>query len=156
MEAMVPGPESPLSPDLDLLFARHHAFCHADTPPESIHMLDRRDLVAPAITFLALRQGGRAIAMGAIKDLGDGTAELKSMHVLDESRGSGAARRMLDALIGAARAGGHRAILLETGAQPSFTPARAFYARAGFAECAPFAGYAADPNSTFMRLDLGS
>lgn len=154
MGTLTLGPESPLSPDLDLLFERHHAFCHADTPPESIHMMDRRDLIAPGITFLALRDGARAIAMGAIKDLGDGTAELKSMHVLDESRGSGAAQRMLEALIATARADGHHAILLETGAQPSFTPARAFYARAGFSECAPFAGYREDPNSTFMMLHL--
>ena len=154
MDALTLGPESPLHPDLDLLFSRHRAFCQADTPPESMHMMDRAALDVPGIKFLALRDGARAIAMGAIKDLGDGTAELKSMHVLDESRGSGAALRMLEALIAAARSAGHRAILLETGAQPSFTPARNFYARAGFIECAPFAGYVPDPNSTFMRLDL--
>ncbi len=156
MDLPEPGPESPLHPDLDLLFERHHAFCHADTPPESIHMMDRGALAVPGITFLALRDGTRAIAMGAIKDLGDGTAELKSMHVLDERRGSGAAQRMLGGLIAAARRDGHRAVLLETGAQPSFQPARSFYARAGFVECGPFAGYAEDPNSTFMRLDLRS
>ena len=33
--------ESPLAPDLGLLFDRHTADMHADTPPESIHMMDR-------------------------------------------------------------------------------------------------------------------
>ena len=148
------APESPLSPDLGLLFDRHQAHCHADTPPESIHMMDRAALAVPAITFLVLRDGGQPVAMGAIKDLGDGTAELKSMHVLSEARGTGAAQRILDGLVQAARTIRARAIYLETGSQPSFAPARGLYARAGFRECAPFANYAADPNSTFMVLDL--
>ena len=57
LTAMVLGPDSPLNPDLDLLFARHQAHCHADTPPESIHMMDRSALDIPAISFLALRDG---------------------------------------------------------------------------------------------------
>ena len=152
MDALTVAAESPLGPDLDLLFARHHAFCHADTPPESIHMLDRGELAAPGITFLVLRDGGRAVGMGALKALPDGAVELKSMHVLNEARGSGAARRILSALVAAAQ--GARAIRLETGAQDSFAPARAFYRRAGFRECPPFADYTDDPMSVFMSLDL--
>ena len=154
LTALVVGPDSPLNPDLDLLFARHQAHCHADTPPESIHMMDRSALNIPAISFLALRDGENAIAMGAVKDLGDGTAELKSMHVLTEARGKGAAQLMLSALVQAARDRGARAIYLETGAQPSFAAARALYLRAGFAPCPPFAQYREDPNSAFMVLDL--
>ena len=117
-------------------------------------MMDRSALNIPAISFLALRDGENAIAMGAVKDLADGTAELKSMHVLTEARGSGAAARIRAALIEAARASGARAIYLETGAQPSFAAARALYLRAGFAPCPPFAQYREDPNSAFMVLDL--
>lgn len=148
------GPESPLSPDLGLLFDRHQAHCQADTPPESMHMMDRAALAVRAITFLVLRDGGQPVAMGAIKDLGDGTAELKSMHVLSEARGTGAAQHMLDGLVQAARMIAARAVFLETGSQPSFAAARALYARAGFRDCAPFAHYAEDPNSTFMVLEL--
>mgnify|MGYP006148158049 CR=1 FL=1 len=36
--------ESPVSPDLALLFQRHTADMHADTPPESIHMMDAGQL----------------------------------------------------------------------------------------------------------------
>ena len=60
LTALVVGPDSPLNPDLDLLFARHQAHCHADTPPESIHMMDRSALNIPAISFLALRDGENA------------------------------------------------------------------------------------------------
>lgn len=154
MDALTVSVESPLGADLDLLFARHSAHCHADTPPESMHMMGREGLAAPEITFLVLRDGAQAIAMGAIKQLGGAGVELKSMHVLTEARGSGASGRILDALIEAARASGARAVYLETGAQDSFAPARALYRRAGFADCAPFAGYREDPNSAFMVLSL--
>lgn len=43
---------------------------------------------------------------------------------------------------------------LETGSWEYFRPAIALYRRHGFVECAPFADYAADPNSVFMTLDL--
>lgn len=148
------GPESPLTPDLDLLFARHHDFCHADTPPESIHMMDRAALLAPDIGFHVLRDAGQPLAMGAVKRIAPGHGEIKSMHVLDEARGRGLARRMLDHLIATARADGLSRLSLETGAQPSFAPARALYGAAGFAECPPFGDYRPDPMSVFMTVDL--
>ncbi|WBU65471.1 GNAT family N-acetyltransferase [Paracoccus aerodenitrificans] len=144
----------PLDPDLDLLFARHRQFCHVDTPPESIHMLDRSELAVPEISLLVLRHGSRAIAMGAIKIFTPDAAELKSMHVLEEMRGTGAAQRVLDALIDLASKQGLRQVFLETGAQPSFEAARSFYRRAGFQDCPPFGSYLPDPMSTFMKLKL--
>ncbi|MDF3606053.1 GNAT family N-acetyltransferase [Paracoccus sp. DMF-8] len=150
---------SPLSPDLGLLFSRHNADMHADTPPESIHMLPREDLAAPGIDFFVLRDAGQPLAMGAIKRLPDMSgyppeAEIKSMHVLTEARGRGLSRRMLQALIDHARASGIRRLSLETGIQPTFIAARGLYERAGFAECPPFRGYEEDPNSIFMTLHL--
>ncbi|MFV0411573.1 MAG: GNAT family N-acetyltransferase [Paracoccus sp. (in: a-proteobacteria)] len=154
MDALSVAAESPLSPDLDLLFARHHEHCHLDTPPESIHMLDRGDLVSHEITFLVLRQAGKPIAMAALKAQGNGEAELKSMHVLAESRGSGASRCLLENLIILAREQRLGVIRLETGAQDSFTAARALYLKAGFRICPPFGSYIDDPASVFMELCL--
>lgn len=91
MDSLTVAVEDPLNGDLDLLFERHSAHCHADTPPESMHMMDRAALSGPGLSLLVLRKGGRPIAMGALKTLGGGTVELKSMHVLQEARG--AARR---------------------------------------------------------------
>ncbi|MFB2532337.1 GNAT family N-acetyltransferase [Paracoccus sp. p3-h83] len=147
--------ESPLTDDLALLFQRHHDHCHADTPPESIHMMDRADLAVPEIAFFVARDDeGQPLAMGAVKVIEPGHGELKSMHVLAEARGLGLARQMLDHLIAQGRAMGLTRLSLETGAQASFTPARALYAAAGFAECGPFLGYRADPMSVFMTLDF--
>ena len=147
-------PTDPRDPALDLLFDRHVAAMHADTPPESIHMLPRASLVHPDIAFLALREGGRALAMGALKRLDVDHGELKSMHVLAEARGRGLSRLLLGALIDRARAQGIARLSLETGSQPGFAAARALYARAGFAECPPFGSYRPDPNSVFMTRAL--
>lgn len=146
--------ESPLEPDLDLLFARHTAHCLADTPPESMHMMDRSGMDVSGITFLVLRNAGTPIAMGALKRLDQSVVELKSMHVLSEARGTGAAGRILEALIEAARDMGAAAIRLETGTQDSFAAARALYYRAGFTDSTPFADYREDPNSVYMVLHL--
>ena len=54
MDALTVTVESPLGADLDLLFARHSAHCHADTPPESMHMMGREGLVTQASGFILL------------------------------------------------------------------------------------------------------
>jgi putative acetyltransferase len=147
--------ESPLGADLSLLMQRHTADMHADTPPESIHMMDASQLAAPGIWFYVMRRNGVAIGMGAFKRIDDRHAEIKSMHVLTEERGRGLSRQMLQHLIDEARSCGFRRLSLETGVQPTFVAARALYAKAGFAECPPFEGYSPDPNSVFMTRLLG-
>lgn len=146
--------ESPLGADLGLLFARHTADMHADTPPESIHMMDAGKLASPHIRFYVMRDGGVPVGMGAFKRIDYGHAEIKSMHVLAENRGRGLSKRMLDHLVAEARVDGFRRLSLETGVQPTFVAARALYAKAGFQDCPPFEGYKPDPNSVFMTLQL--
>lgn len=146
--------ESPLTADLELLFARHHAHCHSDTPPESIHMMDRSELETPDIAFYVLRRDGTPLGMGAVKRFGDNEGEIKSMHVLAEAQGAGLARRLVVHMIDAARAEGLQNLSLETGAQDSFAPARALYRAAGFHECPPFGSYQPDPMSVFMTRSL--
>ena len=146
--------ESPVGADLKLLFERHTADMHADTPPESIHMMDASELAIPAVRFFVMRDVGMPVGMGAFKRIDDAHAEIKSMHVLAEMRGRGLSRRMLTHLIDEARAAGFRRLSLETGVQPTFVAARALYAKAGFTECPPFEGYWDDPNSVFMTRQL--
>lgn len=146
--------ESPTGADLKLLFERHTADMHADTPPESIHMMDASELATPEVRFFVMRDVGMPVGMGAFKRIDDGHAEIKSMHVLSEVRGRGLSRRMLQHLLDEAKATGYRRLSLETGIQPTFIAARALYAKAGFVECPPFEGYWDDPNSVFMTKPL--
>lgn len=146
--------ESPLAPDLALLMARHTADMIADTPPESVHMMDASALAQADAQFFVLRANGTPAAMGAIKRIDPAHGEIKSMHVLAELRGHGYAQMMLDHLIAAARDLGFTRLSLETGTQNMFEPARRLYAKAGFTECAPFEGYREDPNSLYMTRIL--
>jgi putative acetyltransferase len=146
--------ESPLGPDLALLMERHTADMHADTPPESIHMMDASQLAVPEVSFFVLREAGIPLAMGAIKRIGTEHGEIKSMHVLSEARGKGLSKAMLEHLLSAGRDLGLARLSLETGVQPTFIAARALYAKAGFTLCPPFEGYHEDPNSIFMTCAL--
>lgn len=146
--------ESPLIADLALLMARHTADMHADTPPESIHMMDASQLAVPEVQFFVGREGGVPVAMGAFKRIDDDHAEVKSMHVLFEARGRGLSRRMLDHLMVQAKAAGYRRLSLETGSQAMFLPAVRLYEKAGFETCPPFEGYSLDPNSIYMTRTL--
>ena len=148
------GRESPLGPDLSLLMTRHTADMHADTPPESIHMMDAGQLAIDSVAFFVMRLEGVPVAMGAFKRFEADHAEIKSMHVLSENRGQGLSRVMLDHLVTEAARAGITRLSLETGSQPMFEPARRLYARAGFAESPPFGDYVLDPNSVFMTRTL--
>ena len=146
--------ESPLQDDLVLLQTRHQADMHAQTPPESIHMLPPDALAADDVRFFVMRDAGQPVGMGAYKLIDPAHAELKSMHVLAEMRGRRLSARLLEQLIAEARAEGITRLSLETGVEPIFAPARGLYAAAGFVECGPFGSYGADPNSCFMTRTI--
>lgn len=148
------GRADPRAPELFDLFGRHTEAMHAESPPESIHMLDAGKLASDGISFFVMRENGHPIGMGAFKRIDADHAEIKSMHVLSERRGRGLSRMMLDHLLAQARAAGHTRVSLETGAQPAFIPARKLYERSGFKYCPPFEGYVEDPNSVFMTRPL--
>jgi putative acetyltransferase len=57
-------------------------------------------------------------------------------------------------MLAEAKRRGYTRVSLETGSMEFFRPARALYARFGFAPCPPFADYRADPNSVFMTKAL--
>ena len=145
---------APTDPELSLLMLRHTEAMHADTPVESIHMMDASQLEAPGIWFFVMRDAGAPVGMGAFKRIDATHAEIKSMHVLSEMRGRGLARVLLAHLVEAASAQGFTRLSLETGAQDSFVPARQLYLAAGFEICPPFEGYQEDPNSCFMTKYL--
>ena len=137
-----------------MLMDRHTGDMHADTPPESIHMMDAAELAIPLVSFFVLRDTGKPVGMGAFKRLDAAHGEIKSMHVLSEYRGQGLSRLMLDHLLAEAARAGLARLSLETGSQAMFEPARRLYLRAGFTECEPFADYVLDPNSVFMTRTL--
>jgi len=90
----------------------------------------------------------------ALKDLGGGHVELKSMRTATAARRRGVGAAMLDHVVAAARERGHTRVSLETGTEDYFAPARTLYGTRGFTECPPFEGYVLDPHSVFLTLAL--
>ncbi len=138
---------------IDLL-AFHHRTMHAQTPKGSAHALDLQGLRRPEISFWTVWEGEHLVGMGALKDLGDGEGEVKSMRTVEEAQRKGIATAMLNHIIAAARARGMKRLYLETGAFDLFAPAVTLYRRHGFVDCPPFAAYRPDPNSLFLTLAL--
>ena len=145
-------------PRVVALLHAHLTRARAETAPGSAHALDLSGLRAPGVTFWSAWDGDPAalVGVGALKRLGDGHGELKSMHTAEAARGRGVGAALLAHIVAHARAAGMTRLSLETGAWPYFAPARALYARHGFVECPPFGDYRPDPNSVFMTRDLAA
>lgn len=148
------APEDPRSADARVVLEAHLRFAAGCTPEGHVHALDVEGLVGPEIQFRGARRGGALVAVGALRDLGEGHFEIKSMHTLVAERGRGTGRAMLAHLLDEARARGARRVSLETGTMDAFVPARALYAAFGFAPCPPFGGYWENPHSVCMTLAM--
>lgn len=146
--------EDPRLPEVIDLLQQHLALARATSPPEHVHALDLDGLQHPSVTFCGARQDGVLLAVGALRHLDDGHAEIKSMHTLAAARGRGIGMRMLQHLLARARERGYRCVSLETGTMQPFAAARRLYARAGFAVCAPFGSYTRNDYSLCMTLRL--
>ena len=124
------------------------------SPPESRHALDLDGLRKPEITFWSVWNGSDLAGCGAMKELNEQHAEIKSMRTAEAYRRQGVASQMLRHIIEEAKRRGYRRLSLETGSMEYFEPARRFYASFGFTPCGPFATYLEDPNSVFMTREL--
>jgi putative acetyltransferase len=122
--------------------------------PESKHALDIEGLRAPDVTFWTVWDDGVLVACGALKELDERSAEIKSMRTSSSQRRKGVASALLDHMLTVARERGYRSLSLETGSYGFFAPARALYEKFGFLYCAPFADYEDDPYSVFMTRSL--
>lgn len=133
---------------------QHLRDMRAVSPPESKHALDLDGLRRPEIRLWSAWQGQVLVGCVALKQLGAGHGELKSMRVAPVARRQGLARLLLQHVLAQAQAAGMARVSLETGSMAYFAPARALYAAHGFLPCAPFGDYREDPNSVFMSLVL--
>ena len=98
--------------------------------------------------------GDRLVGSVALKDLGGGHLELKTMRADASLRGTGLGRWLLRFALDQARASGATRVSLETGAADVFAPARTLYRAHGFTECVPFGDYHPDRHSAFLTLEL--
>jgi putative acetyltransferase len=141
-------------PDVQALLVLHVSAMHAHSPPEACHVLSGSALAHPSITFFTAREDGHLLGFGALKALGEGEGEIKSMRTAPAALGKGVGWEILSAITAEAGARGYLRLLLETGTTPDFAAALRLYDRAGFTPCEPFGGYPASDFTCFLRLDL--
>jgi putative acetyltransferase len=144
----------PADDDVRSLVERHLEFGWSHSPPEDAHALDADDLLDPSITLFCFRTSDELLAVGALKQLDERHAELKTMHTAERARRRGIGRAMLMHLLAVARERQFQRVSLETGPTDAFVPARALYASVGFAPCKPFGDYRLSPKSTYMTMTI--
>lgn len=132
----------------------HQAAMRATAPLESQHALDLSGLKQPQVRVWVLREGDALLGCGALQHIDPLHVEIKAMRTARAHLRRGVGKTMLAHLLQAARATGYAQASIETGSMAYFAPARQLYASAGFVECAPFADYVVDPNSTYMTRAL--
>jgi len=140
--------------EIAAFLAAHLDEMYTITPPESVHALDLEGLRSAEVRFWSAWDGDALVGSGALKEIGPGHGEIKSMRTSPSHRGRGIGRRVLEHIVAEARGRGYGRLSLETGAMVEFAPARALYERNGFGYCGPFADYTDDPNSVFMTRAL--
>jgi putative acetyltransferase len=138
------------------LLETHLLKARAETAPGRAHALDLQQLKGPDIDFWTVWYGEELLGMGALKKLTPDHYEVKSMHTVQTLRRGGIGSAILQYMMAVARSRGASRLSLETGSWDYFRPARAFYRKHGFHECAPFGDYVLDPNSVFMTIELDS
>lgn len=127
---------------------------HTHTPPGHVHALDLSGLTAPGITLWSVWQGERIAGIGALKRLGDGTGEIKSMRTHPDFLRQGVGDLLLRHIIAVARGEHLERLSLETGTGPAFNAALALYRRHGFVAGRAFGDYQASDFNQFLHLAL--
>ena len=138
---------------LDLL-AFHLDEMRRLSPPSNVHALPAERLRAPDVTFYSAWQGDQVAAVGALRELDSGRAEIKSMRAAPAFRGKGAGEAILLHLIAEGRRRGYSWLGLETAWPEPWAAARALYRKHGFAECEDFGDYIGGEFSVCMSRAL--
>ena len=141
-------------PEVADLLRLHLEEMHQWSPACKVHAMPIERLREPDVAFWSAWDGERLAAVGALKELGDGRGELKSMRAAPKYRGKGAGKAILQHLMAEARARDYHWLGLETGRPEPFVPARRLYENHGFAECEAFGDYVSDEFSLCMSRDL--
>jgi putative acetyltransferase len=136
------------------LLALHLTGMQGNTPAGHVFALDLSGLQSPQITVWSVWDGNEIAGVGALKALGDGVGELKSMRTHPGHLRKGVATALLAHMIDEARGRGYRRLSLETGSGDAFEPALALYRRFGFVNGGPFSDYEPSAFNQFMHLEL--
>ena len=144
--------ESPLNNDVRELIAELNAALLALSPPEACHHLTIEQMAQPDTTVFVAREGGKAVACGALKRHADGIGEVKRMYTRPAFQGRGLGGRILAEIESLARSERLNRLVLETGDR--HYAAWRVYERAGFTRCGVVLDYPDSKWSVFYEKPL--
>lgn len=144
--------ESPLQDDVRTLIAELNAYLLTLTPPEYCSHMTVEDMAGDDTTVFVARDGGNAVACGALRRHRDGVGEVKRMYTLPPRQGQGIGGRILDCIEELAREQWLTRLVLETG--HAHHAAYRVYERGGFTRCGPVLDYLDTGWSVFYAKDL--
>ena len=136
------------------LLTLHLSGMHANSPPGHVFALDLSGLQVPEVTVWSAWEGEAIAGIGALKVLGDGSGEIKSMRTHPDYLRRGVGAAILERIVEEARARGLSRLSLETGSGPAFKAALAMYRNRGFRSGGAFSDYEASAFNQFMHLDI--
>ena len=146
-------PADPASPDATALIAELDAHLEPLYPSASRHGFSVQKLIADAVAFFVIREGGAPAGCGGIKLFGTEYGEIKRMYVRPQFRGQRLGKLMLDHLADYARSHGVEVLRLETGIHQH--AAIRLYEQEGFRRIPPFGPYRDDPVSRCYEKRIG-
>ena len=136
------------------LLALHLSGMHESSPPGHVFALDLSGLQTASVTVWTAWQLEEIAGIGALKALGGGIGEVKSMRTHPKHLRKGVGTAILERIIQEARSRGFNRLSLETGSGPAFEPALALYRKRGFVNGGAFADYAPSEFNQFLHLEL--
>ena len=146
-------PADPASPDATALIKELDAHLEPLYPSASRHGFSVQKLIADAVAFFVIREGGAPAGCGGIKLFGTEYGEIKRMYVRPQFRGQRLGKLMLDHLAQYARSHGVEVLRLETGIHQH--AAIRLYEGEGFRRIPPFGPYRDDPVSRCYEKRIG-
>ena len=144
--------ETPLQDEVRALVAELNAVLLGLTPPEHCHHLTVEQMADEDITVFIAREGGVAVACGALKRHADGIGEVKRMYTRPSHRGRRIGEQIVARIEAMARAERLKRLVLETGDR--HYAAWKVYERSGFTRCGPVLDYADVKWSVFYDKTL--
>ena len=144
--------ETPLQDEVRTLVAELNAVLLELTPPEHCHHLTVEQMADADTTVFVARDGGAAVACGALKRHEGGIGEVKRKNTRPSHRGRRIGEEIVARIEAMARAEGLKRLVLETGDR--HYAAWKVYERSGFTRCGPVLDYADVKWSVFYDKPL--
>jgi putative acetyltransferase len=136
------------------LLSLHMAGMRENSPPGSVFALDLSGLRRPDMRVWTCWANDRVAGIGALRLLGEGCGEVKSMRTHPDYLRRGVGAALLVHIITEARKEQITRLSLETGSGPAFNAALALYRRHGFMSGEAFGDYEKSAFNQFFHMTL--